>query len=104
MEYRVGFRILSERKPTADSRAFQVFYKYPISANLRAYVGSQGKSAGNEGLTDHSSRDVRQRVAPLQPARNAGKGPKSLSGGLGAEPPRFARCRRQRAFYLSPTG
>lgn len=58
MEYRVGSRILSERKPTADSRAFQVFYKYPISANLRAYVGSQGKSAGNEGLTDHSSRDL----------------------------------------------
>ena len=48
--------------------------------------------AGNEGLTDHSSRDLYGTVALLQNvvAEDAGKDQESLSGSLRAEPSRFA--------------
>ena len=55
--------------------------------------GRDSNSAGNEGLTDHSSRDLYGIVAPLPSlnlscALDAGKGQESLSGGCrGAKPP-----------------
>lgn len=48
--------------------------------------------AGNEGLTNHSPRDLYGTVAPLQNvvAEDAGKDQESLSGSLRAEPSRFS--------------
>ena len=57
--------------------------------------------AGNEGLTDHSTRNLYSTVAPLQTAfENAGKDEESLSGPAVLPPGRFRRCQRQRLVSI----
>ena len=55
--------------------------------NLHPCGVTEKTRAGNEGLTDHSPRDLYGTVAPLQRLlEDAGKGQESLSGSA-AKPP-----------------
>jgi hypothetical protein len=79
-------------------------YVQHVTESHSSVSGHGAQSAGNEGLTDHSSRDLYGIVARL-PFRqshtplNAGKGQESLSGGCrGAKPPALS-AHAQRAPF-----
>lgn len=66
------------QRPDLRSRTFEFV----------GWVGPRITRAGNEGLTDHSPRDLYGTVAPLQTAlEDAGKDKKGLSGGFRGRSP-----------------